>query len=357
MDALKAASTDLLEWLRGYRGVFDLSDDLRLGKPEMRVRLREGALVLGLNAARVARQLRAAFHGRIAGEFQVGAEDYEIDIRLSGRDRDSLADLARFTVTLPTGEQVPLYTVATLDSDRGYSRIHRIDGRRAVTIQGDLDAELANAGEIIADTRSRFLPELLARYPGMSVELEGQTRELAASGASLQRNFLIGLGAIFILLSFLFRSYIEPLVVMAAIPVGLVGVVIGHLALGLELSMPSMVGFVSLAGVVVNNAIVLVAFIKIHRRGGESAAVAACRAARQRFRAILLTSLTTVAGVLPLLTETSLQAQVLVPLVTSLAFGLAAATFQVLFLVPALYAILDDYGLTENVTTAAELER
>ena len=357
VDALKAASTDLLEWLRGYRGVFDLSDDLRLGKPEMRVRLREGALVLGLTASRVARQLRAAFHGRIAGEFQAGAEDYEIDIRLSGRDRDSLADLARFTVTLPTGEQVPLYTVATLDSDRGYSRIHRIDGRRAVTIQGDLDAELANAGEIIADTRSRFLPELLARYPGMSVELEGQTEELAASGASLQRNFLIGLGAIFILLSFLFRSYIEPLVVMAAIPVGLVGVVIGHLALGLELSMPSMVGFVSLAGVVVNNAIVLVAFIKIHRRGGEPAAVAACRAARQRFRAILLTSLTTVAGVLPLLTETSLQAQVLVPLVTSLAFGLAAATFQVLFLVPALYAILDDYGLTENVTTAAELER
>ena len=357
VDALKAASTDLLEWLRGYRGVFDLSDDLRLGKPEMRVRLREGALVLGLTASRVARQLRAAFHGRNAGEFQVGAEDYEIDIRLSGRDRDSLADLARFAVTLPTGEQVPLYTVATLDSDRGYSRIHRIDGRRAVTIQGDLDSELANAGEIIADTRTRFLPELLARYPGLSVELEGQTRELAASGASLQRNFLIGLGAIFILLSFLFRSYIEPLVVMAAIPVGLVGVVIGHLALGLELSMPSMVGFVSLAGVVVNNAIVLVAFIKIHRRGGESAAVAACRAARQRFRAILLTSLTTVAGVLPLLTETSLQAQVLVPLVTSLAFGLAAATFQVLFLVPALYAILDDFGLTANVTTAAELER
>ncbi len=357
VDALKAASTDLLAWLRGYRGVSDLSDDLRLGKPEVRVRLREGALVLGLSAAQVARQLRAAFHGRTAGEFQAGAEDYEIDIRLSGQDRDSLADLARFTVTLPTGEQAPLYTVATLDSDRGYGRIHRIDGRRAVTIQGDVDSAVANAGEIIADTRSRFLPELLARYPGMSVELEGQTRELAASGSSLQRNFLVGLGAVFLLLSFQFRNYSEPLVVMAAIPVGLVGVVIGHLALGLELSMPSMVGFVSLAGVVVNNAIVLVAFIKIHRRGGESATAAACRAARQRFRPILLTSLTTVAGVLPLLTETSLQAQVLVPLVTSLAFGLAAATFQVLFLVPALYAILDDFALTEDVTTTVEQAR
>ncbi|MCY4442725.1 MAG: efflux RND transporter permease subunit [Deltaproteobacteria bacterium] len=357
LDALKAASNGLLEWLRGYRGVLDLSDDLRLGKPEVRVRLREGALVLGLNASQVARQLRAAFQGRVAGEFQAGAEDYEIDIRLSGQDRNSLADLAWFAVTLPAGEQVPLYTVATLDSGRGYSRIHRIDGRRAVTIQGDLDPDVANAGEIIADTRARLLPDLLGRHPGMSVELEGQTQELAASGSSLGRNFLIGLAAIFLLLSFQFRSYVEPLVVMAAIPVGLVGVVVGHLVLGLDLSMPSMVGFVSLAGVVVNNAIVLVTFIKIHRRGGEPAAAAACRAARQRFRAILLTSLTTVAGVLPLLTETSLQAQVLVPLVTSLAFGLAAATFQVLFLVPSLYAILDDFGLTENMATEVEAER
>ncbi len=354
LDALKAASADLREWLRGYSGVFDLSDDLRLGKPEVRVRLRESALVLGVNASQVARQLRAAFQGRVAGEFQAGAEDYEIDIRLSGRDRDSLADLAWFAVTLPTGDQVPLYTVATLDSGRGYSRIHRIDGRRTVTIQGDLDPEVANAEEVISDTRARILPEILGRHPGMSVELEGQTQELAASGGSLGRNFLIGLAAIFLLLSFQFRNYIEPLVVMAAIPVGLVGVVVGHLALGLDLSMPSMVGFVSLAGVVVNNAIVLVAFIKTHRRGGEPAPVAACRAARQRFRAILLTSLTTVAGVLPLLLETSLQAQVLVPLVTSLAFGLAAATFQVLFLVPSLYAILDDFGLTENVASAVE---
>lgn len=354
LDSLKAASTEMLEWLRRYRGVFDLYDDLRPGKPELRVRLREGALGLGLTASEVARQLRAAFYGQRAGDFQVGAEDYEIDIRLSGRDRDSLADLARFTITLPAGEQVPLHAVATVGSQRGYGRIHRIDGRRAVTIQGDLDAEKANAAEIIADTQARFLPDLLARYPGISMELEGQARESAETGSSVGRNFLIGLAAIFLMLSFQFRSYIEPLVVMAAIPVGLVGVVIGHLALGIELSMPSMVGFVSLAGVVVNNAIVMVTFIKIHRRRGESAVTASCRAARQRFRPILLTSLTTVAGVLPLLTETSLQAQVLVPLVTSLAFGLGAATFQLLFLVPALYSIVEDYGLTEKVTTDVE---
>ncbi len=350
LDALKAASTEMLEWLRGYRGVFDLYDDLRLGKPELRVRLREGALVLGLTASEVARQLRAAFHGHRAGEFQIGAEGYEIDIRLSGRDRDSLADLARFTITLPTGEQVPLHAVATVSIQRGYGRVHRIDGRRAVTIQGDLDSGQANAAEIVADTRARFLPDLRTRYPDIRLQLEGQARASAETGASVGRNFLVGLAAVFLMLSFQFRSYIEPLVVMAAIPVGLVGAVIGHLALDIEFSMPSMVGFASLAGIVVNNAIVMVTFIKIHRSSGAPAVAAACRAARQRFRAILLTSLTTVAGVLPLLMETSLQAQVLVPLVTSLAFGLAAATFQVLFLVPALYAIVDDYGWTAKVT-------
>lgn len=352
--SLKAAATELREWLRGYGGVFDLTDDLRLGKPEMRVRLREGALALGVTASEVARQLRAAFHGRRAGEFQAGAEDYEIDVRLYRRDRDSLADLARFTVTLPSGEQVPLHAVATLSSERGYSRIHRVDGRRAVAIQGDIDPRKANAAEIVADTQSRFRPVLVERYPGIRMELEGQARESAETGSSLGRNFLVGLAAIFLLLSFQFRNYVEPLVIMAAIPIGLVGMVAGHLALGLELSMPSLVGFVSLAGVVVNNAIVLVNFIKIRRARGESAAAAACGAARQRFRAVLLTSLTTVAGVLPLLTETSLQAQILIPLVTSLAFGLAASTFQVLFLVPTLYCIVDDYGGTAAAGAAVE---
>ena len=349
LHELKVASTELLAWLGGYRGVLDLADDLRPGKPEMRLRLREGALALGLSAAVVAGQLRSAFHGRNAAQVQIGPENYDINIRLSSRDRNSLADLTQFTITLPTGDQVPLDAVATMEASRGYARVHRVDGRRAVTIRGDLDTDVANAEEILADTRARFLPQLAARHPGVTVALEGQAEASAQTGASLQRNFLIGLGAVFLLLCFQFRSYVEPVLVMAVIPAGLVGVIWGHWALGLDLSMPSMVGFASLAGVVVNNSIVLVAFIKLHRRGGESAADAARRAARQRFRAILLTSLTTVAGILPLLTETSLQAQIMKPLVASLGFGLAAATFQVLFLVPALYAILDDFGLTEKV--------
>ena len=349
LGELKSASSELLAWLGGYRGVRDLTDDLRPGKPEARLRLREGSLALGLSASAVAGQLRAAFHGRNAAEVQLGPEDYEINIRLSRGDRNSFADLSQFTITLPTGDQVPLDAVATIESTRGFARVHRVDGLRAVTIRGDVDTSVANADEIVGETRARFLPALEARYPGVSSALEGQAEEAAISAASLQRNFLLGLAAVYLLLCFQFRSYVEPVLVMAVIPTGLVGAIWGHFALGLDLSMPSMVGFASLAGVVVNNSIVLVAFIKLHRRAGESAAAAARRASRQRFRPVLLTSLTTVASILPLLTETSLQAQIMKPLVTSLGFGLAAATFQVLFLVPALYAILDDFGLTEKV--------
>ena len=356
LGELKTASSELLAWLGGYRGVRDLADDLRPGKPEARLRLREGSLALGLSASAVAGQLRAAFHGRNAAEVQLGPEDYEINIRLSGGDRNSFADLSQFTITLPAGDQVPLDAVATIESTRGYARVHRVDGRRAVTVRGDVDTDVANADEIVGETRARFLPELEARHPGVSSALEGQAEEAAVSTDSLQRNFLLGLAAVYLLLCFQFRSYVEPVLVMAVIPAGLVGAIWGHFALGLDLSMPSMVGFASLAGVVVNNSIVLVAFIKLHRRAGETAADAARRAARQRFRPVLLTSLTTVAGILPLLTETSLQAQVMKPLVTSLGFGLAAATFQVLFLVPALYAILDDFGLTEKIAPEAPEE-
>ena len=175
---LKAASTELLAWLGGYRGVLDLADDLRPGKPEMRLRLREGALALGLSAAAVAGQLRSAFHGRNAAQVQLGPEDYEINVRLSSRDRDSLADLTQFTITLPAGDQVPLDAVATMESNRGYARVHRVDGQRTVTIRGDLDTDVANAEEILADTRARFLPALAARHPGVTSRPRGSGRSV-----------------------------------------------------------------------------------------------------------------------------------------------------------------------------------
>ena len=357
LEALMDAARDLKAWLASYRGVHDLSDDLRPGKPEVAVRLREGALALGLDANATAAQLRAAYFGRTADQIQVGPESYEIDVRLAEADRNSLGDLEDFTVTAPDGRQVPLGAVATLELTRGYARIHRVNGRRTVTIQGDIDTDIANAGEVVADTRARFLPQLMRDYPDVSVSFEGQEREAATTAGSVQRGFLLGLVGVYLLLSFMFRSYVEPIVVMAIIPMGMIGVIWGHMAMGLDLSMPGVIGFVSLTGVVVNNAILLVEFAKLRVAEGLSVAEAVKLASRQRFRAIVLTSSTTVAGMLPLLLERSVQAQVLVPLVTSLAFGIITATGLVLVVVPALYTIVDDFkGMRAAPAIAAAAE-
>ncbi len=354
LDELKAAALDLRNWLTGYRGVHDVTDDLRPGKPEARLKLREGALALGLDAATVSAQLRAAFFGRTAAEIQVGSEAYEVDIRYPESDRDSLADLEYFTVTTQAGQQVPISTVARIEPGRGFARVNRVNGQRTVTVRGDIDGNVANANEVVADTSRRLLPALAKRYPGVSVHLEGQAKETEKTGGSMQRAFMIGLVGIFVLLSYQFRSYIEPVVVMIAIPMALIGVIWGHLLLGFELAMPSMIGFISLSGIVVNDSILVVEFTKRAVRAGASVAEAAALASRQRFRAVLLTSATTIVGLLPLLSENSLQAQVLKPLVTSLTFGLLASTMLVLFVIPAFYTVLADFKLTESGPRAGE---
>ncbi len=345
LEELKGASTALIGWLSGYRGVHNLTDDLRPGKPEVRVRLRDGAYALGIDGRMIADQLRSAFFGTTVSEIQAGSESYEIDVRLDARDRDSLADLDYFTITNADGSSVPLSAVADVELDRGYARINRIDGRRTVSVTGDIDAEVANSSEVVADTTRNFLPEFARRFPGVTFSLKGENSEAATTQQSMMRGFLLGLVGVFLLLSFQFRSYVEPVVVMVIIPFAFIGAVAGHLLLGLDFTMPSMLGFVALAGVVVNDSILLVNFIKHYHGDTSSVAEAAPLASRARFRAILLTSLTTIAGLLPLLAETSLQAQILVPLVTSLAFGLLASTALVLFIVPAVYTILDDFGL------------
>ncbi|MDZ7828948.1 MAG: efflux RND transporter permease subunit [Halofilum sp. (in: g-proteobacteria)] len=345
LDRLKAASRELQDALRAFRGPRDVMDDLRPGKPERHLRLAEGATGLGLDAAAVAGQVRAAFLGEIATEIQVGPENYEIQVRQDAGDRDSLQDLDDFTITLPDGGQVPLSAVATIEPARGWARIQRIDGRRTVTVTGQLDTREGNAMRIIGRLQADLLPRLREDYPDVAIDLRGQSREAATTGGSVQAAFGFGLIGIFVVLAFQFRSYVEPLVVMAAIPFALVGALWGHVLVGYPLSMPSAVGAASLAGIVVNDSILLVHFIK--RRVGEGLAVtdAARLASRDRFRAVFLTSLTTILGLLPLLAEGSLQAQVLKPLVISVVFGLLASTAMVLFLVPALYSMLADAGL------------
>ncbi len=347
--ALKQASTELLAWMSDFNGVLDLNDDLRPGKPELRVRLREGATGLGLTAQSIAQQLRGAFFGSTASEIQVGPESYEIDVRLAAADQDSFGDIEYFHVSGADGRQVPLSTVATVEWSRGWARIARINGLRTVTVRGDVDSDVTNTAEIAATLRGSYLPGFLERHLGVHVELAGEVAETQTTSRSIARSLAIGMLGVFILLSFQFRSYIEPAVVMVAIPFALIGVIWGHLALGLVLTMTSMVGFVSLAGIVVNDSILLVEFIKNRRREGRSVGESARMASRERFRAVLLTSVTTIAGLLPLLTERSLQAQFLIPLVASLVFGLMASTVLVLVVIPSLYTILGDLGLVSDV--------
>jgi len=347
LDVLDKASAELQAWLNGYEGVYNVSDDLSLGKPELALSLKDGAGAVGLDAKEIADQLRGAYNGITADEVQVGAEKFEVDVRLDGIDRNSLGDLELFTIETPSGHRVPLGTVAEILSDRSFTRINRIDRVPTVTITGDVLLGVANANEVVTDTEARFLPQLLAGYPGLSASTEGQNAEGAKTQASMVVALATGLIFVFILLSFQFRSYTEPVVVMVLIPFALIGAVWGHLLLGIDFALPSMLGFISLAGIVVNDSILLVQFIKNeHAPDMDTVADIAPLGAKARFRAILLTSVTTIAGMLPLLFETSPQAQVLIPLVTSISFGLVGTTLMIVFVVPAFYTILDDFGLT-----------
>ncbi|ABK45678.1 acriflavin resistance protein [Magnetococcus marinus MC-1] len=349
LNQLKQASTELQQWLGGYAGVLDLSDDLRPGKREFRLHLKPAAGVLGLDARAVAEQLRGAFQGITVDEFPADAERYVVDLRLSAADRDSAEDLDDFTLVGSNGVLIPLSVVVDLQPVRGWARIHRVDGERAVTIQGDVDRRFANAQELMSLAKAGFIPKLLADYPGITFDPQGQGKESAKTGQSIMRNVLLGMIGVYMLLALQFRGYMAPLTVMLVIPTAFIGVVFGHLVMGLDLTMPSIVGMASLFGVVVNDSILMVVFIREQRAAGIPTMVAAKEAGRARLRPILLTSITTVAGLMPLLLERSLQAQILIPLATSLAFGLAVATLGALFVVPSVYCILDDHGKLERL--------
>ena len=347
-DQMKLASADTIAWFNQFRGVRNVADDLRVGKNEFRIRLKEGAFGLGLNTSSMASQVQAAFQGITADEVQVGSESYEIDVRLARDEKDDLADFDYFQFTLLDGKQVPLETVAHVEQARGWSRIARIDGGRTLTVRGDTDSRIVSGSALVARFQKEKMPELIEKYSGLGFNFEGATKETQTTAQSMATAAATGLIGVFVLLSFQFRSYVEPLLVMVAIPLALTGVFWGHWLMRLDVSMPSMMGFVSLAGIVVNDSLLLVLFLKQNLAEGKDPYQSAADASRARFRAIMLTSLTTIAGLLPLLFETSLQAQVLIPLAVSVSFGLMASTVLVLIVIPCLYALLADIGLIKS---------
>jgi len=349
LNELSIASHELQQWLSGYPGVSNLFDDLRPGKPEFTLHLKQGAFALGLNAQTIANQLRSAYQGSKVVESTIGLETFEVVVSLDEASTDELADFDNFPIIHPAdGSIVPLSHVAEIIPTRGFSRIHRINNKRTVSVFGDIDSELNNTGAVMADLKRQYLEGAQARFPSVQFLLEGEVKEGAEAQGSMNTAFLLGLAGVFVLLSFQFRSYAEPVIVMLNIPLAFIGVVWGHWIMGFDITMPSMLGFVSLAGIVVNDSILLVEFVKMRVKEGFTVHEAAAKASHDRFRAVLLTSLTTIAGMAPLLFETSLQAQILIPLATSMVFGIGSSTLLVLFVIPCMYSILEDFGLANT---------
>jgi len=339
---LDAAADDLKKALEAIEGTQDVDDSFELGKTEYVFELNDAGFAAGLTPAALGEQLRYAFFGLEVQRFQRGRSEVVVYVRYPEHQRESLDALNQTRIRLADGTEVPLSSVATIKEQLGYSKINTVNGRRIVSVTADVDYAVSTPTDVISELRANILPELGAKYTGLSYSFEGESREQAEDLASLGRNMLIALLLIYVLLGSQLRSYVQPLVIMAAIPFGIVGAIWGHFLLGHDLSFISMFGMVALTGVVVNDSVVLMDYFNKQRAAGLNTHDAMLKSVGRRFRPILLTSLTTSLGLLPMLMETSLQALFLIPMVVSLATGIIFATFVILLLIPCLILILND---------------
>lgn len=340
VEQLKAASLELQQAIARYAGVTNIDDDLPWGKEQLIFELTPTGRRLGLDTAYVGRQLRAAFDGAIAQIFHLDEDEIEVRVTLPDNERDRNRTLEEFPLILPDGSAVPLSEVVRFQSRQGLDKLNHTNGQLNVVVSADLDEKQGNANEIFADLNTSFLPDLQRRY-GLSIGLEGKAQDQQETIADMKTGLMIGLALIYIVLAWVFSSYSWPLAVMTAIPLGLTGAIFGHFLLGKDLSMFSMMGLFGLSGIVVNDSIVLISFYSQLRARGLNVHDAIVEAICARFRAVVLTSLTTIAGLLPIMFETSLQAQFLIPMAISMVFGLAYATFLVLFFVPGLLTYIE----------------
>ncbi len=335
---LKAAAQELSQSLSSLAGVSAVEDDMPFGKEQLIYRLTPMGESLGLTVEAIGGQLRAAYDGWLVQIFQVGDDEVEVRAMLTDKERYSMTSLDNFNIMLPNGDAVPLANVVELRAQRGFEALRHAQGRAAVSISADVDTSANNPGKVLASLEASVLPELTARY-GVDYSFEGRSADQVETLADMRRGALFALLLIYLILAWVFASYGWPLVVMAAIPFGLVGAIWGHFMMGIDLTILSLFGMFGLSGIVINDSIILVIFYKQLRSKGMAVQEALIEAACQRLRAVLLTSLTTIAGLLPLLFETSLQAQFLIPMAVSISFGLAFATFLVLFFIPALLSV------------------
>ncbi|MHC5114214.1 MAG: efflux RND transporter permease subunit [Planctomycetota bacterium] len=337
MDVVVQGVKDLLATMEG---VLDISDDRAVGQREVQISLEPGAAALGFTVADVARQVRGALWGLEPHVFSAKREDIDVRVRLDERARRSLDAIERMWVIAPNGDRVPLQEIATLREGSSYNTIRRVDRKRAVTVSADTAPGLSP--ETIVAELKPSLDELQAQHPGVGIELSGRQRQLRKAFESLPVGFMAALTMIYLILAWLFGSYVQPIAVMLAIPFGIIGVVWGHALMGYDLTFLSLIGFVALSGIVVNDSLILVQFFNERRAAGAGLMDGLIAAGRQRLRPIMLTTITTVLGLTPLMLERSFQAKFLIPMAISISFGLMSATVLILLVLPCIMVIVDD---------------
>ena len=358
---LELAAERLRATLSEYPGVSDIEDTYAKGKRELKLKLSDAGRSLGLTEVDLARQVRAAFYGSEALRLQRGRNEVKVIVRYPEEDRRFLASLETMLVRTPNGGEIPLMRAAAVVEGRGFSSINRTDRKRVINVTARVDSDVNNADDIIAELKAGLLTDLPRDYPGLEYDMEGEARERKDSLGSMLSGFKLALVMIFVLLAIPFRSYSQPLLIMSAIPFGMVGAVLGHLIMGYNLSLLSMFGLVALAGVVVNDSLLLIDRANRNRRDGLDPHDSLVEASSRRFRPIILTSLTTFFGLSPMIVETSVQAKFLIPMAISLGFGILFATGITLILIPALYLVLEDVrravGFKERFSDQVPVER
>ena len=341
-EKLTLAGAELAEKLGEYNGVFDIYNSQGAGSREILIGLKPNANQLGISLGDIARQVRQAFYGEEVQRLQRGADTLKVMVRYPLEERSSIATLENMHIRTASGQVIAIGEVADIRLGLGLTAISRIDRERTVTVTADVDASKAQSGEVIADLTSEFMPQLLARYSGVKFGLGGASQEQQTLMQRMILGFVASLFLIYGLLVVPLKSYVQPLVTMAVIPFGFIGAVIGHIIFDVSISMLSIFGLIALAGVVVNDSLILVEFVNRGRADQLSIDESLMGAGRQRFRAILLTTMTTFVGLLPMLFETSMQAQFVIPMALSLSFGIVFATAITLILIPCLYRVIYD---------------
>ena len=342
VDDLRAAAAELRSQLSRYDGVFDISDSFRAGKQEIQLSLLPEARNLGITLADLANQVRSAFYGAEVQRVQRDQDDVRIFVRYPESERSSIGNLEDMYIRTPQGTQVPFYSVAEFTLGRGYSSISRMNGKRVINVIADVDRSVVSPEEVNTSVLERVIPEIQQRYPRLDVGLSGEAEERVKALGGLFQGSLLALILIYALLAVPLRSYLQPLVIMSVIPFGAIGAIFGHYLMGYALVFFSALGIVALSGVVVNSSLVLVDYINRRRREGVPIKEAVLAAGVVRFRPIMLTSVTTFVGLLPMMSITSPATIFFVPMAISLAFGVLFATAITLLLVPALYCVVED---------------